>query len=148
VSTRKLILAALLCGVAIMVAGGVKLAMTLADRTEVTVLDLGEEARLGDMTVAVTDVVDVGTRTAVTVTMVGVAGADATEGWRLLAGGVVASPVPAPGGDDAGSASPVPEACTVTDAANAVECTVWFPASEGTRTVAYLRSGLQRQWSR
>jgi len=143
VSTRKLILAALLCGVAIMVAGGVKLAVTLSEGAEVVVLPLGEEARLGDMTVAVIDVSDIGTRTAVTVSMVGVAGADATEGWRLLAGGIVTSSVPAP--DDPGGAA---EPCATTSAESTVRCTVWFPASEGTRTVAYLRAGLQRQWSR
>lgn len=142
-STRRLILAALLCGVAIMVAGGLKLALTLAERTEVEVLSLGEQARLGDMTVSVTEISDVGARTAVTVSMTGVAGADATEGWRLLSGGSVTAPVEAP--DDLGGAG-TPCATTSVDAT--VTCTVWFPASEGTRTVAYLRAGLQRQWSR
>lgn len=141
-STRKLILAALLCGLAIMVAGGVKLALTLADRTEVQVLDLGERARLGDMTVAVTDVADAASLTAVTVSMVGVADADALEGWRLLAGGKVVSPVAAPA--DLGG---LPRPCATTSATESVTCTVWFPASEGTRTVAYLRAGTQRQWS-
>lgn len=142
-STRKLILAALLCGVAIMVAGGVKLVLTLSERTEVVVLGFGQEARLGDMTVSVAAVEDVAAYTAVTVSMVGVAGADATEGWRLLAGGTVSAPVSAPR-DLVGAAAP----CGTTSAEAPVRCTVWFPASDGTRTVAYLRAGMQRQWSR
>ena len=141
-STRKLIMAALLCGVAIMVAGGAKLALTLAERTEVVVLGFGEQARLGDMTVAVTDVSEVGTLTAVTVTMVGVDGADAREGWRLLAGGKVVSPVEPPRDSTAGAPP-----CVTTSETEQIRCTVWFPAAEGTATVAYLRAGTQRQWS-
>ena len=55
-STRKLILTALLCGLAILVAGGVKLFQVASDEKRVEVLSFGDEATLGDMTVSVVGV--------------------------------------------------------------------------------------------
>lgn len=138
-STRKLIITALLCGMAILVAGGLKLFLTATDRAEPQVLALGESATLGDMTVRV-DAVDVAPGvTLVTVSMQGVDGADAVSGWRLLAGGEVHEPVVVPA--DAGMP------CTTTAATVRTVCLIAFDATEGTRTVAYLRAGTQRQWA-
>ena len=138
-STRKLILWALICGVVILVAGTAKLFQTSQKPVEVQLLVLGDSVTLGDMTVSVTALRDTADRTLVDVTMVGVAEAQAMDGWKMLASGEVSDPVMLPVG--AGTE------CTLTKLAETLTCTVAFPVSEGTRTVAYVRSGEQRQWA-
>ena len=138
-STRKLILWALICGVVILIAGTAKLFQTSQKPVEVQLLALGDSVTLGDMTVSVTALRDTADRTLVDVTMVGVAEAQAMDGWKMLASGQVSDPVmlPVGGGTE----------CTLTKLAETLTCTVAFPVSEGTRTVAYVRSGEQRQWA-
>ncbi len=138
-STRKLILWALICGVVILIAGTAKLFQTSQKPVEVQLLDLGDSVTLGDMTVSVTALRDTADRTLVDVTMVGVAEAQAMDGWKMLASGQVSDPVMLPVG--AGTE------CTLTKIAETLTCTIAFPVSEGTRTVAYVRSGEQRQWA-
>ena len=138
-STRKLILWALLCGVLILIAGTAKLFQTSQKPVEVQLLALGDSVTLGDMTVSVTALRDTADRTLVDVTMVGVAEAQAMDGWKMLAAGEVSDPVMLP--VDAGTE------CTLTKLAETLTCTVAFPVSEGTRTVAYIRAGEQRQWA-
>jgi len=138
-STRKLILWALICGVVILIAGTAKLFQTSQKPVEVQLLDLGNSVTLGDMTVSVTALRDTADRTLVDVTMVGVAEAQAMDGWKMLASGQVSDPVMLPVG--AGTE------CTLTKIAETLTCTIAFPVSEGTRTVAYVRSGEQRQWA-
>jgi hypothetical protein len=139
-STRKLILTALVCGLAIVLAGGVKLFQIATEDKKVNLLGLSEESTLGDMTVSVLSVTPGTDRTVVTVSMAGVDSADAVAGWRMLSGGDVSSPVPGPW-----NGVQVP-ACTTTTIAG-VTCSIVFPASAGTVTVAYLRGGAQSQWS-
>ena len=138
-STRKLILWALICGVVILIAGTAKLFQTSHKPVEVQLLALGDSVTLGDMTVSVTALRDTADRTLVDVTMVGVAEAQAMDGWKMLASGQVSDPVMLPVG--AGTE------CTLTKLAETLTCTVAFPVSEGTRTVAYIRAGEQRQWA-
>ena len=138
-STRKLILWALVCGVLILVAGSAKLFQTSQQPVEVQLLELGDSVTLGDMTVSVTALRDIADRTLVDVTMVGVAEAQAMDGWKMLASGQVSDPMMLPVG--AGTE------CTLTKLAETLTCTIAFPVSEGTRTVAYVRSGEQRQWA-
>lgn len=138
-STRKLILAALLCGLLIVVAGGIKLFQTVRDGNEASLLALGESARLGDMTVRVDGVRITSDRTLVDVALIGVEDDSALEGWRLLAGGKIALPVSLPAGSGT--------ECTTTKRDTESSCTVAFPVSQGTRTVAYIRAGEQRQWA-
>jgi len=138
-STRKLILWALICGVVILIAGTAKLFQTSQKPVEVQLLDLGDSVTLGDMTVSVTALRDTADQTLVDVTMVGVAEAQAMDGWKMLASGEVSDPVMLPVG--AGTE------CTLTKLAETLTCTVAFPVSEGTRTVAYIRAGEQRQWA-
>ncbi|MEY3656003.1 MAG: hypothetical protein RL114_361, partial [Actinomycetota bacterium] len=71
-STRKLILTALICGLAIMVAGGTKLFQMATEEAQAIVLSLGTPKTLSDMTVSVTKVEQSVDVTEVTVTMVGV----------------------------------------------------------------------------
>ena len=138
-STRKLILWALLCGVLILAAGTAKLFQTSQKPVEVQLLALGDSVTLGDMTVSVTALRDTADRTLVDVTMVGVAEAQAKDGWKMLSSGEVSDPVMLPVG--AGTE------CTLTKLAETLTCTIAFPVSEGTRTVAYIRAGEQRQWA-
>ena len=139
-STRKLILTAMLCGLVILLAGGVKLLQVARETDKVTILDAGTESTLGDMTVSVLDVESLADRTVVTVSMSGVESADAREGWRMLAGGKVSAVT---GGE--WDATPVPACATTTLAP--VTCALVFPAATGTVTIAYLRAGGQSQWS-
>ena len=71
-STRKLILWALVCGVLILGAGSIKLLQTTSEDATVVLLQLGDEATLGDMTVSVQAVRTVSDRTLVDVEMRGV----------------------------------------------------------------------------
>jgi len=139
-STRKLILTALICGLTIMMAGGAKLFLMLRDDVTVSVFDLGTSRTLSDMTVSVDKVVQDPAGTYVTVTMQGVEGANATEGWRVLAGGKVISP-----------SGTVPEAvgvaCGTTQKSESTHCVLAFPVTDGSLTVAYLRAGTQSQWA-
>ena len=138
-STRKLILWALRCGVLILFAGSAKLFQTSQKPVEVQLLALGDSVTLGDMTVSVTALRDTADRTLVDVTMGGVAEAQAMDGWMMLASGEVSDPVMLPVG--AGTE------CTLTKLAETLTCTIAFPVSEGTRTIAYVRAGEQRQWA-
>ena len=138
-STRKLILTALICGMAIMLAGGVKLFQVVSEDKVAEVLALGTESKVSDMTVTVTAVDKQPYATIVHVRMSGVEGADGYEGWQILADGELAAPVM---NDEAG---PVP-ACT-TRADVPVECDIRFIAAKGTVTVAYARAGSQSQWA-
>ena len=123
----------------ILVAGSVKLFQTAQKPVEVQLLALGDSVTLGDMTVSVTALRDIDDRTLVDVTMVGVAEAQAMDGWKLLSVGKLTDPVLLPVG--AGTE------CTLTQLEITLVCTVAFPVSEGTRTVAYVRAGEQRQWA-
>ena len=140
-STRKLILSAIACALIIILAGGAKIFQMSRDTITVEVFALGTEHTLADMTVTVDSISQNAEATIAHVTMVGVEGADATEGWRLLAGGTVLSPIALPVG-----ALGVP--CATTSADVVASCDMAFPASEGSVTIAYLRAGLQSQWSR
>ena len=139
-STRKLILAAIFCGLAIVLAGGTKLFQVAREDARAEVFPLGTSQTLADMTVSVDSVKQTAIGTYVTVSMVGVDDADAGEGWRVLADGEVLSPV-AQNTDDQG----VP--CGTTSVDVKVQCTVTFPMTTGTVTVAYLRAGAQSQWA-
>lgn len=137
-STRKLILTALVCGLAIMLAGGAKLFQVATDKAEVEVLSLGTSATLGDMTVRVVSVEQTDDRTDVTVGMSGVDGVDGLEGWRLIAGGKVVSPRTARAAEGG--------SCVV-QTQSVVSCVIEFAPSTGSVTVAYLRAGEQSQWA-
>jgi hypothetical protein len=92
------------------------------------------------MTVSVDAVEQAEDGTFITVSMVGVDDADAGEGWRVLADGVVLSPLP-----KSSVAKGVP--CDTTSVGVPVTCVVAFPVTTGSVTVAYLRAGAQSQWA-
>jgi hypothetical protein len=138
-STRKLILWALICGVVILIAGTAKLFQTSQKPVEVQLLALGDSVTLGDMTVSVTALRDTADRTLVDVTMVGVAEAQAMDGWKLVASGKVSDPMLLPVGEGT--------ECTLTKLTETLACTVAFPVYKGTRTIGYTRAGEIRQWA-
>jgi hypothetical protein len=139
-STRKLILAAIFCGLAIVLAGGTKLFQVAREDARAEVFPLRTSQTLADMTVSVDAVEQAETGTFVTVSMVGVEDADAGEGWRVLADGVVLSPLP-----KSSVSKGVP--CDTTSVGVLVKCVVAFPVTTGSVTVAYLRAGAQSQWA-
>jgi hypothetical protein len=93
--TRTLLLLAVVCGVIILVAGGIQL-VRLADQKQTSVqLDIDQAGQAGDAVVTLrgTDVVDdaaVGERTVVTVDIGGVADPSGLGGFTLVGVGVVA----------------------------------------------------------
>jgi len=138
-STRKLIMWALFCGVLILGAGMFKLWQTTGDGAQVQLLQLGDSAVLGDMTVSVNAVSKNASQTLVEVSMQGVDGADALAGWRMLVRGVISEAQPLV----EGTGTP----CATTKLAEPTICTVAFAVSEGTATIAYIRAGQQEQWA-
>ena len=138
-STRKLSMWALFCGVLILGAGLFKLWQTTGEGAKVQLLQLGDSAVLGDMTVTVHSVSKNATQTLVEVSMQGVEGADAVSGWRMLVGAVISEAQPLADG--------MGTPCTTTKLAEPTVCTVAFPVSEGTPTIAYIHAGQQEQWA-
>lgn len=135
-STRKLILTALVCGLAILLAGGIKLFQVANDDKQVEVLSLGDQATLGDMTVSVLTIDRSADATSVTVTMTGVdLATGAASGWRMLADGQVQQP-----GQQG-------QTCGAVSATTVTRCVVRFAAADSAPTIAYVRAGEQRQWA-
>ena len=136
-STRKLILTALVCGLAIMLAGGLKLFQVATDEVETVVLPLGTQQKLGDMTVSVTDVQQNDDGTLVTVSMRGVDGADGREGWKVFANGELLDPTAPEAGKEC-----------LTKVARVVSCELAFPPSTNSSvTVFYRRADVSAQWA-
>lgn len=134
-STRRLILLALACGIAILVAGGVKLLQVAGDQPRVTVLALGERAQVGDVTAAVLAVRTTAEALLVDVEVGGLGGVDPGAGWVVLADGQRREAM------DGATQCPV----AVDD--QPVACTVTFPPADRVQAVAYARGGEQRQWA-
>ena len=145
VKTRTLLLLSVACGLLILLAGGVKLLQVASEEPEVEVLALGDSATIGDMTVSVLAVESTGA-VEISVSMEGVPGESALEGWRLLGDGRVSEALTTDvdrtesGAEVCSRDSKVPEA-------GALRCTVRFAAVESIQAVAYVRAGEQRQWA-
>jgi len=143
VSTRKLIIASLICGLLILVAGTLKLLQTASEpEATTTLLALGSTAELGPVSVAVRDVEVTTEQTLVDVVMRGVDVADASEGWSMLANGEITSPVAAAVCEQRASGA----ASDVSNEGDGLVCTLKFVAAQGTPTIVYSRDGEKRQW--
>jgi hypothetical protein len=144
VSTRRLIIASLLCGIAILFAGGLKLFQTTADgnRIDAALLSVGEPTVVGGVEVAVVGVERNQQETRATVEMRGrdatVADIDVVAGWRMLADGALTSPI------DGTSTSGA--ACGSLRQSDVVTCVLTFVVANGTPTFIYSRDGTQGQW--
>jgi hypothetical protein len=147
VSTRKLILAALACGVAILVAGGVLLVNLTLNRDELTVPDLlamGEVAEVDGVRATVLGSRAVGPDVvAVRVRLRAPDSGpvrDAGQGWAL----VIGSARDRVGLTDELSETP----CDGLEVAPAreQECDLGFAAAEGSQFVEYARGGERARW--
>ena len=139
-STRKLILTALVCGLAILVAGGIQL-FRLKDSDPVTLPKLGETRVISGVSVTPQRVDDEGDLTVVTVSLkaadssVQIAG----NGWTLLRKDTFASVDPP--GDSV--SCPTLELTT-----SEQTCVVAFAApGDAARFLGYRRKGAEARWA-
>jgi len=143
-----LILLALACGLAILVAGGVQL-LRISD-TAPSLLKVGDSIEISSVTAQVQSgsVVDGEVRVGVRLRLAATAGAPITEplvGWSLLTGGLT-EPVPAGASADAATNS-----CSdlQLEPGNSADCVLAFPVvptEEGTTLVSYRVLGEQVTW--
>ena len=138
--TRTLLILAAVCGLLILLAGGLKLFQVASDPAEVETLAVGEESLIGDMTVAVTAIDRTGDATVVSVRLSGVTDADAVAGWRLWGDGAGTPLEPLRVDETTCDDAVVP-------ATGAIECVLVFSAVDTLQSVIYLRAGDQRQWA-
>jgi len=145
VSTRKLIAVALLCGLAILVAGGIQL-FRISDRSQrtVDVLEQGQSATVGDVSVTVEGSGRTASDIVATVQLSPppsghASDVDVAGGLRLLIGGRLESPT---------NTEPASGACpaTVPAADLPVRCEVHFAPHDGTATLSVSHGGDQRLW--
>ena len=111
--TRTLLLLALACGVAIMLAGAVFLVQLSGQDDVEPPVELGDVATAGDMTVAVVGADESGGFLDVTVRIGGVADADGAGGFRLIASGRAVEPVPGAVDGGCGPTTTAQQSCVV-----------------------------------
>lgn len=156
-STRKLILLALACGMAILVAGSIQLFRI--QRSDSSTLAVGDSTEVATVTASVVGAVASGESILVTVRMrvadtaaspIG----DAVVGWSLLSGGLKESvePVDNSTGTAGSQSAPVPPCAGLRVAAGtSVDCVLRFavrPGGSGTTYVTYRFAGQQpATWS-
>jgi len=143
VSTRKLIGIALLCGLAILIAGGIQL-FRISDtggRT-VAVLAEGDSATVGGITVTVEGSASGPNGLTVGVSLASASGTETVPvtSFTLLTGGALQQPT----GDDTGETSSCPSTIDVDP--SGARCFLSFPARKGTATLGFSRGGEQRIW--
>lgn len=134
--TRTLLLLAVTCGLAILVAGTVQL-LRLANQQPAEVLSVGDTGTAGDARVEVTRFEEADGVAVVSVTLSGVDAPDGIDGFTLVGAGAVAEPSGA--GDDAC------EGFTI----EPVTCTLTFPtAPMGTddRLLVFARADQTVRW--
>lgn len=134
--TRTLLLLALACGVAIMLAGAVLLIQLSGQDDAEPPVPIGDTGVAGDMTVVVDDVVERGGVLEVAVRIGGVDDADGAAGFRLIAAGEPVSPADA---DDVCGATTVAER----------RCTVRFDLGDAggtSRVLFYERGDVTLRW--
>lgn len=141
VKTRTLLLLSVGCGLLIILAGGIKLFQVASDRADVPVLELGDEALIGDMTVVVSSITSTSTGVDVSVEMSGVSGAAVLEGWSMLGDGELSEPSAAVSDGACDATTVVPDGGAV------IRCTLRFAAVEAEQYVAYQRGGELRRWA-
>ena len=132
--TRTLMLLALACGVAIMLAGAVFLFQLTRQSDVAPPVAIGQEARVGDMSVLVTGYEEVGGTVRVSLTIGGTEDSDTADEFRLIASG---RPVTLGSSD-----------CPAVDDAN-VACRIEFDVSDAdgvSRVLFYERGDEQARW--
>lgn len=131
-STRKLIIASLICGLLILVAGSVKLLQTATDDTDLsTLFAVGTTREISGISVTVNKVQVTADQTLVDFTMVGLAGQSPLAGWSMLANGEINAPL---------------STTQCLAAPGDITCTLEFVVAVGTPTIVYARDGEKTQW--
>ena len=136
--TRTLLLLAVTCGLAILLAGGIQL-LRIANQEQNTALGVGDKGSAGDAVIVVERIAEDGGVLTVTVTLSGVDDANGLDGFTLVG---VPKPV------DAVQASDASDACTGFTVAP-VTCTLTFPTAAFTtkdRQLLFIRAEEQVRW--
>ncbi|MDO8392726.1 MAG: hypothetical protein Q7V57_19800 [Actinomycetota bacterium] len=134
--TRTLLLLAVTCGLAILLAGGIQL-LRLANQETTEALGVGDRGTAGDAVVVVNSIAEADGVIVVTVTLSGVVDASGLNAFTLVG-------VPKPVDLIAGGA----DACTGFTI-EAVTCTLSFPTDEFTtrdRQLLFIRAEEQVRW--
>lgn len=139
--TRNLLILAFLSGLAIVIAGVVKLVQVNDNQATVTSLQFGEVAEVGAVTVRVTGADATSSALLVRVEIRGVDDDDVGDHWNLLVAGEPDPVKPI--------ALPVSEGATCAQVRVEADltCTVAFPPVEGSYVIAYKRSNGQANWA-
>lgn len=137
--TRTLLILAFVCGVAILLAGTVKLVQVATEKPTVDLLQHGEYGQAGDMRVTVSGLERRGDLILVRVGMSGADEPNGQGGWHLRADGDVIDPVSVPAG--------VGQPCGAISASSELDCVVAFPHADTVQAVVYLRANVQLQWA-
>ena len=135
--TRTLLLLAVACGLAILVAGSIKIFL-IADEKTPPQLAIGESAKVGDMKVTVDSVERRNGQTLVSVELVGVDDPDGATSWVLGVLGSQLKPLDPPA--DAG------RRCGATDKSSPTQCVLAFPTDETKGILRYVRAGQTARW--
>jgi hypothetical protein len=138
VRTRTLLLLAVACGLAILVAGVVQLLRIGGGEAGDELLGVGDEARVGDVVVEVTSFEETAERAIVAVRLGGADDPDGARGFALV--------VP---GERLAADAAAPGAC-VAVTVTARSCTLTFPlddAGGGTRILLYSRGEEGAGWA-
>jgi hypothetical protein len=140
--TRTLLLLAVLCGLAILVAGGIKL-LTVSEEADAADLPIGATASAGDLSVTVLSAVERDGRMIVEVRVGGTDDPSGLEGFTLLVGGE--EPMPVDRGVDLEGASPC-DSITVDEQTCDLVFDIGDPASD-LRVLRLRRGEDQRRWA-
>ena len=135
--TRTLLLLALGCGLAILLAGGALLVMLAEQDAPEPPVALGDQASIGDMRVTVVAVAEQGGADTLTVELVvgGVDDPDGSVGFELIASG---RPIPPDDPSTCGATTVEPRPCTLVFDVST--------ADGESRVLRYLRGDDQARW--
>jgi len=136
VSTRKLIIASLVCGLLILVAGSAKLLQTANDPQEAPRLyAIGTTVQVGDLDVTVSSLRVTAEQTLVEITMDNFSavpmGSSPLDGWSMLANGEITTPQ---------------ASSQCVSGISSVTCVLEFVVAVGTPTLVFARDGDKSQW--
>lgn len=134
--TRTLLLLAVACGLAILLAGAVLLLQLSGQEEPAAALAVGDTGRAGDAVVTVERADDDGATTTVTVTLAGVDDPDGVDGFALIAGGRALTPT---GAGTCDGFTVAERTCTLAFDTGAVE--------GGVRVLVLRRADEQVRWS-
>jgi hypothetical protein len=144
VKTRTLILLAMACGLAILLAGGAFLWRVIANKDELTVPDasgVGQSQQVGPVSATVMDASDIDGAVVVQVRLESTEPlADAGTGWAFVVGGDIRQPVAVPAGGGVACAG------TAVPPGRSVDCALAFQPGDGDRFVSYAVDGAKGLW--